>query len=89
MAAEVVDRLAFLVGVHRFPSMGVAYSCSFRYDNYVRMQHFVRRSTYVRFRCSWGDVRRELCTVFLRLFMVLWIPIFATLCKRAFHCLFL
>jgi hypothetical protein len=30
-----------------------------RFDNYVRMQHFVRRSTYVTFRRFWGDVRRE------------------------------
>jgi hypothetical protein len=31
---------------------------SLRYDNYVRMQHFVRRSTYVPFRRVLGDVRR-------------------------------
>jgi hypothetical protein len=28
--------------------------------SYVRMQHFVRRSTFVPFRRFWGDVRREL-----------------------------
>jgi hypothetical protein len=32
---------------------------SLRSDTYVRMQHFVRRTTYVPFRRFWGDVRRE------------------------------
>jgi hypothetical protein len=47
------------VGVRRFPDVGANDSRSLRYDNYVRMQHFVRRSTYVPFRRFWGDVRRE------------------------------
>jgi hypothetical protein len=59
MTAELVDRLAILVVVRRFLGMGVAHSRSLRSDNYVRMQHFVRRSTYVPFRRSLGDVRRE------------------------------
>jgi hypothetical protein len=59
MAAELVDRLAILVDVRRFPGMGAADSRSLRSDNYVRMQHFVRRSTSVPFRRFWGDVRRE------------------------------
>jgi hypothetical protein len=59
MAAELVDRLAILVDVRRFPSMGAADSRSLRYDSYVRMQHFVRRSTSVPFRSFLGDVRRE------------------------------
>jgi hypothetical protein len=58
MAAELVNRLAILVVVRRFSGMGAADSRSLRYDNYVRMQHFVRRST-VPFRRFWGDVRRE------------------------------
>jgi hypothetical protein len=38
MAAELVDRLATLVAVRRFPGMGVADSRSLRCDNYyVRM----------------------------------------------------
>jgi hypothetical protein len=45
MAVELVDRLAILVVVRRFPSMGAADSRSLRYDTYVRMQHFVRRNT--------------------------------------------
>jgi hypothetical protein len=59
MAAELVDLLAILVAFRRFPGMGAADSRSFRYDIYVRMQHFVRRSTFVMFRRFWGDVRRE------------------------------
>jgi hypothetical protein len=38
-------------------SRAKAFYCS---DNYVRMQHFVRRSTSVPFRRFLGDVRREL-----------------------------
>jgi NADH:ubiquinone oxidoreductase subunit D len=74
MAAELVDRLAILVAVRRFPGMGVANSWSLRSDSYVRMQfvELLRSSNYL---CStfptsfvellmflsvfWGDVRRE------------------------------
>jgi hypothetical protein len=59
MAAELVNRVAILVIVRRFPGMGAAYSRSLLCDSYVRMQHFVRRSTYVPFRRFRGDVRRE------------------------------
>jgi hypothetical protein len=59
MAAELVDRLAILVAVRRFHGMGAADSRSLRSDNYVRMQHFVRRSTSAPFRRFLGDVRRE------------------------------
>jgi hypothetical protein len=59
VAIELVDRLAILVDVRCFPGTDVADSCSMRSGNYVRMQHFVRRSTYVRFRRFWGDVLRE------------------------------
>jgi hypothetical protein len=44
------------VVVRRFPGMGVADSRSFRSDNYVRMNHFVCRSTFRRFLVY---VRRE------------------------------
>jgi hypothetical protein len=43
----------------RFHGMGAADSRSLRSGSYVRMQHFVRRSTYVPFRRILGDVRRE------------------------------
>jgi hypothetical protein len=59
MAAELVDRLAISVAVRRFPGMGAADSRSLRFDSYIRMQHFVRRYTFVPFRRFWGDVRRE------------------------------
>jgi hypothetical protein len=47
LAAELVVRLAIFVVVRRFPGMGDADSRPLRYGNYVRMQHFVRRITYV------------------------------------------
>jgi hypothetical protein len=59
MAAELVDRLAILVVVRRFPGMGVPGSRSLPFDSSVRMHHFVRRNTYVPFRRFLGDVRRE------------------------------
>jgi hypothetical protein len=60
MAAEVVHRLAIWVAVRRFPSMGGMDSRSLGHDTYIcRMQHFVRRYTYVPFRRFLGDVRRE------------------------------
>jgi hypothetical protein len=59
MAAELVDRTAIFVAARRFHGMGAVDSCSLRYDDYVRMQHFVRRTTFVPFGAFWGDVRRE------------------------------
>jgi hypothetical protein len=59
MAAELVDRLAILVALRRFLGMGAVDSRSLRSDSYVRMQHFVRRSTYALFRRFLEDVRRE------------------------------
>jgi hypothetical protein len=83
MAAELVDRLSILVVVCRFPGMGAADSRSLRSDNYVRMQHFVRRSTFVPFRRFWGMYDVNSRNVFLLLFMALWGPISATLIRRA------
>jgi hypothetical protein len=54
MAAELVDRVAMPVAVRRFPSMGAVDSRSLRFDNCIRMQHFVRRITYFPFRRFWG-----------------------------------
>jgi hypothetical protein len=59
MAVELFDRLAILVVVRRFRGMGATNSRSMRSDSYVRMQHFVRRNTYVPFRRFLGDARRE------------------------------
>jgi hypothetical protein len=58
VAAGLVYRLAILVAIRRFRGMSVANSRSLRFDSYVRMQRFVRRSTYVPFRRFLGDVRR-------------------------------
>jgi hypothetical protein len=83
MAAELVDRLAILVVVRRFPCMGAADSRSLRASSYVRMQHFVRRYTYVPFQRFWGMCDVNSYHVFLLLFMALWVPISATLFRRA------
>jgi hypothetical protein len=45
MATELVDRMAILVAICRFLDMGAGDSRSLRYDNYVLLQHFVRRTT--------------------------------------------
>jgi hypothetical protein len=45
MADDLVDRMAILVAVRRFPGMGVADSQSLRFDNYVRTSHFACRTT--------------------------------------------
>jgi hypothetical protein len=81
MADELVYRLAILVAVRRFPGMGVAHSRSLGSDIYVRMHNFV----LLLFRFGvFGRMRGETsCNVFLLIFMVLWVPISAMLCKRA------
>jgi hypothetical protein len=60
MAVEsLVDRMAILVTIRRFFGMGQdADSHSLRFESYVGVQHFVRRSTYVPWRRSLGDVGR-------------------------------
>jgi hypothetical protein len=83
MADKFVDRLAILVAVRRFPGVDAVDSRSLRYASYVRLQHFVRRTTYVPFRRFFGVCDVNSCNVFLLLFMVLWVRISATLCRRA------
>jgi hypothetical protein len=46
MAAELVDRVAILEAVRRFLGMGVADSRSLCSYKFVRLHHFVRRSTH-------------------------------------------
>jgi hypothetical protein len=59
LAAELVDRLATLVAVRRFPGMGATNSRPLRCNNnYVRMHHVVRRPTFVPSRRFGGDVRQ-------------------------------
>jgi hypothetical protein len=60
MTVDIVDRLAILVAVRRFPSMGAADSRSLRSESYASMKEFVRRSIFFHFRRFLGDVRREL-----------------------------
>jgi hypothetical protein len=48
------------VDARRFPRMGATDSRSLRFGNYVRVQHFIRRTTSIPFRRFGGHVRREL-----------------------------
>jgi hypothetical protein len=81
---ELVDRLAILVVVRlpKFHGMDVADSRSLRSDNYVRMQHFARRTMYVPFGVLGGICGDNSCSAFLLLFVVLWVPISVMLCMR-------
>jgi hypothetical protein len=45
------------MAARRFLDMGAPDSRSLRFESYIRMQHFVRRSIYAPFRRFWGDVR--------------------------------
>jgi hypothetical protein len=85
MAVELVDRIyAILVAVCRFLGVGaIADSRSLRFESYARMQHFVRRTTSILVRRFWGMWGENSCSVFLLLFMVLWVPVSTTLCTRA------
>jgi hypothetical protein len=47
LADELVDRMAILVVIRRFPGMGVANCRSLRFDSYVRLQDFVHPFTFV------------------------------------------
>jgi hypothetical protein len=71
------------VVVRRFTGMGAADSRSLRSDSYFRMQHFVRQSTYVLFWRFSGMCDLNSCNVCVLLFIALWVPISATLFKRA------
>jgi hypothetical protein len=83
-AIELINRPAVLVAVRCFHGMGLVDSRCLRSISYVRMQHFVRRSTYVPFRRFFGDVRREFMQrLSVALIMMLWAPQSATLCRRA------
>jgi hypothetical protein len=51
--------------------MGAADSRSLRSDNYVRIQHFVRRTTYTPFGVFGGMCDVNSCNILLLLFMTL------------------
>jgi hypothetical protein len=79
MAAELVDRImAILVAVRRFHGMDALDSRSLRYDIYVRMQQFARRTSSIPFRRFGGCAR----IIHATSSMVLWAPISVMLCKR-------
>jgi hypothetical protein len=83
MADELVYRLPILVAVRRFPSMGVADSrfCALTVMSVCNIL-FVELLMFL-FGVFWGMCRENSCNVFLLLSMVPWVPISATLCRRA------
>jgi hypothetical protein len=85
MAAELVDCMAILVACRRFLGMGATDSRSLRSDNHVRMQYFVREFVELLvflYGVFGGICDVNSCNIFMLLFMVLWVPISATPCKR-------
>jgi hypothetical protein len=63
MAAKLVDRLAILVDVRRFPCMGAADSRSLRSESYVSMQHLFADLLLFRFGVFWGMCDVNSCNV--------------------------
>jgi hypothetical protein len=49
----------------------------------MHVQTFVEECTFVRFGVNWGMCDVNSCNAFLLLFMLLWVPISVTLCRRA------
>jgi hypothetical protein len=63
-------------------STGALDFSSLRYGTYIRMQHFIVDLLDVPFDGFWGMCGENSCNIFLLLFMVLWLHIFAMLCRR-------
>jgi len=59
LACELLDRLAILVALRRFPGFGAHVARSLRSESFLRMKKFVRDSTSPSFRRFLGEVRRE------------------------------
>jgi hypothetical protein len=83
MTDELVDRVAIMVAVRHFRGMGDVDSRSLRSDSYVRLKHFVRRTTSIPFRRFLGGVRREFMQRLYATLLGTMVPNSATLCKRA------
>jgi hypothetical protein len=88
MAVELVDRLAILVVVRRFLGMGADDSRSFPGMGDVTIMSvcnisLVEHSGFLLFGVLGGMCDVNLCNIFMRLFMALWVPICMTLFRRA------
>jgi hypothetical protein len=83
--SDLADRLAILVAVRRFPSVGAAVSRSLQSENYAPMKEFAWRSACVPSVDSLGMCVVSSCCAFLRFFMARWAPISVTPCKRMVH----
>jgi hypothetical protein len=84
MADELIDRMVILVAFPRFHGMGAANSRALCSDNIMSTCNI----SFVDLVMFPFDVFGGMCgenfrNVFMLLFMVLWVPIFATLCRRA------
>jgi hypothetical protein len=80
MAVDLVDRLAILVAIRRFSSMGAADSRALRSESYACMKEYERRFTFVPFRRCLGNVRSDLMAH--HFFMARWVPISVMPCRR-------
>jgi hypothetical protein len=82
VAFDLVDRLATLVALRRFPSIEVTDSRSYRYESYARMKEFVRRSTLFLFVDFLRMCAVSSCNVFVWVVMGRWVPISVMPCMR-------
>jgi hypothetical protein len=83
MAVELVDRLAILAAFRRF--LGISAIDSRSLGSYIMSVcnfSFVELLRFV-FAFFGGLCGENSCNVFMLLFIVLWVPISATLCRRA------
>jgi hypothetical protein len=80
---ELVDRMAISVVVRRFPGMVAAVSRSLRSKSMSACNILFVDLIMFPFDVFGGMCGENSCNVFLPFFMVPWVPIFATLCKRA------
>jgi hypothetical protein len=85
MAAKLVDRMAILVAVRRFPSLAwvllTLVLCALTFMSVCNIS-FVELLLFL-FGAFGGMCGESSCNVFLLLFMVLWVPISVLLCRRA------
>jgi hypothetical protein len=83
MAAELVYRIAILVAFRRFPRMGAAESRPLRSAIMSACKVWFVDLLMFLFDVLFGGICGEnSCNVFMLLFMVLWVLVFATVCRR-------
>jgi hypothetical protein len=83
MVVELVDRLAILMAVRRFPSMGVVVLALCALTVMLVCNISFVELLMLLFGVFWGMCDVNSRNVFMLLFMALWVPISATLLRRA------